>query len=164
MSDLDLDLEAIKARAVAVGQFFVGDSIHPVDRAAETLAVLDVPALLARVAELEALTVTCSCGTSSMTYEGPEPDCPVHGAVRAFSEAQRRIAELEAERDGDPIRRLNEVIKDATVQIRNAEGRGYDRAVANLRDSQQRARYGADQAIMRIAADYLEATKESTDG
>jgi hypothetical protein len=43
-------------------------------------------------AELERLTATCSCGTSSVTYEGPEPDCAVHGAVQAYN---RAAAELE---------------------------------------------------------------------
>lgn len=33
------------------------------------------------------LTTECSCGKTYATYEGPEPDCPVHGAVRAFNEA-----------------------------------------------------------------------------
>jgi len=57
----------------------------------------DVPALCDEIERLRALTATCTCGTSPMTYEGPEADCPVHGAVRAFNEAQREIEALRAE-------------------------------------------------------------------
>ena len=35
--------------------------------------------------------------------------------------------------DIDPIRRLNDVIKDSAVQIAAAERRGYNRAIAILR-------------------------------
>jgi hypothetical protein len=45
---------------------------------------------------LTALTAECSCATTYATYEGPEPDCPVHGAVRAFNEASAENARLRA--------------------------------------------------------------------
>jgi hypothetical protein len=51
----------------------------------------------AEVERLRELTGTCSCGTSPMTYEGPEPDCAVHGAVRAFNEASAEVERLRAE-------------------------------------------------------------------
>lgn len=53
------------------------------------------------LAEARAVAATCSCGNSPMTYEGPEPDCPVHGAVRAFNEAS---AEIERLREHERIR------------------------------------------------------------
>jgi hypothetical protein len=43
------------------------------------------------------LLATCSCGSTYETYEGPEPDCPVHGAVRALNEATREIDRLRRE-------------------------------------------------------------------
>jgi hypothetical protein len=45
---------------------------------------------------LRALTATCSCGGSYETYQGPEPDCSVHGAVRALNESQGEIARMRA--------------------------------------------------------------------
>lgn len=53
-----------------------------------------VASLTADNERLRALTATCSCGTSPMTYEGPEADCVVHGAVRAFNEAQAELSSL----------------------------------------------------------------------
>lgn len=38
---------------------------------------------------LLALASMCSCATTHATYEGPEADCPVHGAVRALAEVTR---------------------------------------------------------------------------
>ena len=51
-----------------------------------------LPILLDELEQLRALTATCSCGASPMTYEGPEPDCPVHGAVRALNQAMAERA------------------------------------------------------------------------
>jgi hypothetical protein len=53
--------------------------------------------VLADVDRLIALVAACSCGKSPMTYEGPEPDCPVHGAVRAYNEATAEVSRLQAE-------------------------------------------------------------------
>jgi hypothetical protein len=44
----------------------------------------------AEVERLTALTATCTC--TSWPPEGPQPDCPIHGAIRAFNKA---IAEVE---------------------------------------------------------------------
>jgi hypothetical protein len=51
----------------------------------------------AEVERLLKLTATCTCGTPGLDYEGPQPDCMVHGAVRAYSEAQ---AAIELAREG----------------------------------------------------------------
>jgi Tfp pilus assembly protein FimV len=124
--DRHTDAEIIPDQA-AFGRSYTG--------AAHTLA-RHVPALLARIAELQKLTATCSCGTSPMTYEGPEPDCPVHGAVRALNEATARIAELEAERrrDDHEWEQLSHELDRAEAGIEAAERRGYERAVARLRE------------------------------
>jgi NTP pyrophosphatase (non-canonical NTP hydrolase) len=53
----------------------------------------EIGTLTAERDRLRELAATCSCGTSPMTYEGPEPDCAVHGAVRAFNEASAELAE-----------------------------------------------------------------------
>jgi hypothetical protein len=52
--------------------------------------------LEAQVAQLTALTSTCSCGTSPETYDGPQADCPVHGAIRALNEAQAELRDTRA--------------------------------------------------------------------
>src|SRR2546430_6285102 len=41
--------------------------------------------------------VTCWCWSSPETFEGPQPDCPVHGAVRAYNQAAAEIERLRAE-------------------------------------------------------------------
>lgn len=69
------------------------------DRAdADLIAALrnQAPALLA-------LASTCSCATTYATYEGPEADCPVHGAVRALAEVtrERDAAREEAKKARD---------------------------------------------------------------
>jgi hypothetical protein len=46
---------------------------------------------------LRALTAACTCGTTYHDYQGPEPDCPVHGAVRAYNEAQAEVERLRAD-------------------------------------------------------------------
>jgi hypothetical protein len=54
-----------------------------------------VPKLLAEVERLTKLTATCVCYDGNpANYEGPQVDCPVHGAVRAFNEATREIERL----------------------------------------------------------------------
>lgn len=50
----------------------------------------------AEIAHLRALTSTCSCDTGPH-YEGPQADCPVHGAVRGLREAVAEIERLKAE-------------------------------------------------------------------
>lgn len=58
-----------------------------------------VAALEAECAELAKLTATCTCQT--WPPDGPEPGCPVHGAIRAFNDATREIAAL-VDALGDP--------------------------------------------------------------
>jgi hypothetical protein len=50
---------------------------------------------LERLRPLAAMSSTCSCPTSPEAFEGPQPDCPVHGAVRAFNEACDEIERLK---------------------------------------------------------------------
>jgi hypothetical protein len=52
--------------------------------------------LLARAERAERLSALCSCGSTYETYEGPEVDCAVHGAVRAFNDAQAAIERVRA--------------------------------------------------------------------
>jgi hypothetical protein len=47
------------------------------------------------VERLRTLAATCTCGSSIVDYEGPQADCPVHGAVRAYNEAQAELAEVK---------------------------------------------------------------------
>lgn len=51
-----------------------------------------LPALLS-------LAATCTCATTYATYEGPEADCPIHGAVRALNELTRDLAVARQARD-----------------------------------------------------------------
>lgn len=44
-----------------------------------------------RAEEAERLAASCTCGTPGLDYEGPQADCAVHGAIRAFDEASRRL-------------------------------------------------------------------------
>ena len=79
--------------------------------------VLDEDGLIAELSRLRALVVACSCGTSRETYEGPEADCPVHGAIRAYNEAR---AERDALRVG--IQALIDAIRDGgRVGIEDAQ-------------------------------------------
>jgi hypothetical protein len=51
------------------------------------------------------LAAECSCGSTYETYQGPEPHCPVHGAVRAFHEAQAAVERVRALIDDPDDRR-----------------------------------------------------------
>ena len=101
MSGPTLDLKEIRrrldqlAQPVAQGSRAVWELAHNRDHAIDTARALlvAVARLTADLEQARALAATCSCGTSPMTYEGPEPDCPVHGAIRAFNEAQADLAE-----------------------------------------------------------------------
>lgn len=49
----------------------------------------------AEVERLRELTQTCTCYDGNPdNYEGPQADCAVHGAIRAFNEASREIDQL----------------------------------------------------------------------
>lgn len=41
--------------------------------------------------ELEELRSSCSCGDSYLTYEGPQIDCPSHGAMRALHDLRKEL-------------------------------------------------------------------------
>lgn len=77
--------------------------IHRVAQVAVRLAwrltqrTATVESLEAELTEARALNATCTCGQTYETYAGPEPDCAVHGAVRALNEASREIESLKAE-------------------------------------------------------------------
>jgi hypothetical protein len=93
MSDLDLDAimatyEENRARAHA---WRVADQI---------------PVLVTEVRRLSALCATCTCGHSYETFEGPEPDCPVHGAVRALNEILGRPGRADALSDLEHVATL----------------------------------------------------------
>jgi hypothetical protein len=48
----------------------------------------------AEVERLLKFTATCTCGTPGLDYEGPQADCVVHGAVRAYNESQTELERL----------------------------------------------------------------------
>lgn len=60
------------------------------------------------VERLQALTAECSCGGSYETYGGPEPDCAVHGAVRALNQAEALLdqARMDCQAYVDEAERL----------------------------------------------------------
>lgn len=58
--------------------------------------------------ELEELRASCTCGDTYLTYEGPQIDCPSHGAVRALQDLRRELQEAR---------------EQAVVNLREAEGR-----------------------------------------
>jgi len=68
--------------------------------------------LLAEVDRLRALTAECTCGTPGMDYDGPRPDCAVHGAVRAYHEARAEVDWLR-----DAVEHLTGVIADKNKEI-----------------------------------------------
>lgn len=43
------------------------------------------------------LAISCTCATSYETYQGPEVDCVVHGAVQALKDATAEIRALKQE-------------------------------------------------------------------
>ena len=53
-------------------------------RALAAMRVADT--LIAEVERLTALTATCAC-PAGPAFEGPQADCPVHGALRALNDA-----------------------------------------------------------------------------
>lgn len=73
--------------------------VWPLIEGQQTVIAKGHAALEAVLAHNEALMATCSCGATYVTYEGPEPDCPVHGAVQALNEAHAEIARLKIYRD-----------------------------------------------------------------
>lgn len=106
------------------------DGVDRDDENAEFIAHAreDVPRLLDEVEQLRALVATCSCATGP-AFEGPQADCPVHGAVRAFNEASRELVEARAEIEEDRRRRAAEaeaqrqkpdVVDALTVRARQA--------------------------------------------
>jgi len=125
----DLDLDAIRARADAAKT--KGWAVHWV-KSAE-----DVPALLARIAELE--------------------------------------AERDDQRErGDQYNREAQHWAGKVVDLEAAERRGYERAVARLRDEDELRRWQATeldayqrsfmpQVVGELMARYLDAVKEGTD-
>jgi len=49
------------------------------------------------IATLRSYLDTCTCWDGNTdNFEGPRPDCAVHGAVRALNDAQATILELQA--------------------------------------------------------------------
>ena len=56
----------------------------------------DLAVLLRERDDAVALAAECSCSTAPMNYEGPEADCPVHGAVRAVIELIRELGRLRS--------------------------------------------------------------------
>lgn len=85
-----------------------------------------IPALAAEVKRLQALTATCTCGTPGLDYDGPQADCPIHGAIRAYNEACAEVRRLQAElnhltvaeqwRDGTAA--LGDLLADLWLHVR----------------------------------------------
>jgi len=48
------------------------------------------------IEQLRELTATCVCGTPGLDYDGPDAECPVHGAIRGMREAHAEIDQLKA--------------------------------------------------------------------
>lgn len=67
------------------------------DRLAAMDAVLGHLASLAgtdRAGLAAHLTAGCTCPTTVLTYDGPDSDCPTHGAIRALTAAQADVGRL----------------------------------------------------------------------
>ena len=144
---------------------------HDADAEFIAHARTDVPALLARIAELEE------------RVDGADKVAAHADRERERAEADRdqalaRIAELEADLSDAHYEGFGVGMESADQDIDQiaaaAERRGYERAVARLRDikrigewfNQQIAAGNADafDESLSPAADYLDAVKESTDG
>ena len=90
-------------RIEAVAQAFYGGITDPLDMATRAVAALDAydrehppAALRDALAEVERLTPACSCTPYHAGGDGPEEDCPVHGATEtAWGEIQRLRDEVE---------------------------------------------------------------------
>jgi hypothetical protein len=96
-----LDEDALINELVRLRQEVRDDSI---EMRAATRSIEEATAIMrigkAEIDRLSALVATCSCGTSPETYDGPQADCPAHGAIRALAEvtSERDEARAEAER------------------------------------------------------------------
>ena len=88
--------------------------------------------ILTTVETIATVAAYCLCGTAPMYYEGPAPDCPVHGAVRALNELTR---EADCLRSGlrDALGVGDPPVPDADL-IATARRckQGYDRARASV--------------------------------
>jgi len=133
----DLDVDAIKGRALLAAT--PGPWKHVVDSAA------DVPALLARIAELEAERRR-SPAENGQACDVPWPGRTPHTCVLPGGHHVHWDGERDVWLD---VRSEDQVVVDLAA----AERRGYERAVTRLREHGYNG-----------AADYLEATKEGNDG
>jgi hypothetical protein len=84
-TDAKLDLMVLLH---AYGEAHAAQCHRPTDEGNQKLGDA-ARAIYAQFDALLALTATCTCATTYATYEGPEVDCPVHGAVRALAEMTR---------------------------------------------------------------------------
>ncbi len=89
--------------------------------------------ILTTVETIATVAAYCSCGTTPMNYEGPAPDCPVHGAVRALNELTREAERLRSGlRDALGLRDPPVSDADLIATARRCK-QGYDRARASVR-------------------------------
>lgn len=101
--------------------------------------IADLTAARDRVADLEEeverLASTCTCDTGPWST-GPEADCAVHGAIRAYNLSQTRVADLEAELadalDGGPVTATPSAMEQ--IKTLRAEVAELEAANAELRD------------------------------
>lgn len=99
--DWGTDAESKDAAKYAANEHLNETHIRAVRAAAPILAEAGRDRAMA---EAEQLAQTCTCPTSPETYDGPQADCAVHGAIRAFAEVSReleraiaKLAELQAQ-------------------------------------------------------------------
>jgi hypothetical protein len=83
-------LEAVTMAAAPTEPAAAQSRVAVVPSPAAFTAILDavLTVVTPELERLRELTATCTCGDSYATYEGPQPGCPVHGAIRAFNVAQ----------------------------------------------------------------------------
>jgi hypothetical protein len=121
----------------------------------------------AEVERLTALTSTCTCYDGNpQNCEGPEADCAVHGAVRAFNEAQAEIAGLRLD-----LATLQRTLCELSTPAKPKDGGAQDRlATALLSIGDLAYRFGGPwdrgavrdllNAIHRRSRDAVNATKD----
>jgi hypothetical protein len=75
---------------------------------------------------LLALASTCTCAQTSLTYEGPEADCPVHGAVRALTATRAELETAKAKGSPSVMHEVDRAFYDLTVKERDNAREGRD--------------------------------------
>lgn len=127
----------------------------------------EVDRLRTQLAEAQRVAATCTC--QAWPPEGPAPDCPVHGAIRALNEAQAALAEAQRERDAARTALAASTGSEKRLVKEREEARMYqqmaeDRAALADAAVGEYERVLADRDLMKPVVEALRALIELKDG